>query len=123
MLFNILVLLLSYSTTSTRNKSILYSRTTITVLIISMLIVYDNLSLLFLAEEKGTFGMALQTATTNSFHIIIFFYKKCFVIFTSNTAISPFTKEIFYTSKFDGGIIINRALFALYENYSDFFKD
>jgi hypothetical protein len=73
MLLNSLVLLLlSNSITSRRDKSILYSRITISILLISTLIAYDNLSLLFLAKGIGIFGGLFHTtATTNTFHIFI----------------------------------------------------
>jgi heme/copper-type cytochrome/quinol oxidase subunit 3 len=74
MLLNSLIfLLLSNSITSRRDKSILYSRITITILLISAFIAYDNLSFLFLAKGIGIFGGLFHTtATTNTFHVFIF---------------------------------------------------
>ena len=85
MLLNSLIfLLLSNSITSRRDKSILYSRTTITILLISTLIAYDNLSLLFLAKGIGIFsGLFQTTATTNSFHIFIFLTTSVILLLTS----------------------------------------
>lgn len=85
MLFNSLILLLlSNSITSRRDKSILYSRTTITILLISSIIAYDNLSLLFLAKGIGIFGGLFNTtATTNSFHIFIFLISSVILLLTS----------------------------------------
>ena len=85
MLLNSLIfLLLSNSITSRRDKSILYSRTTITILLISTLIAYDNLSFLFLAKGIGIFsGLFHSTATTNSFHIFIFLTTSVILLLTS----------------------------------------
>ena len=85
MLLNSLIfLLLSNSITSRRDKSILYSRATITILLISTLIAYDNLSLLFLAKGIGIFsGLFQTTATTNSFHIFIFLTTSVILLLTS----------------------------------------
>ena len=79
-----ILLLLSNSITSRRDKSILYSRTAITILIITALIAYDNLSFLFLAEGVGIFGGLFHTtATTNSFHIFIFLITSVIFLLTS----------------------------------------
>ena len=85
MLFNSLILLLlSNSITSRRDKSILYSRITISILLISTFIAYDNLSLLFLAKGIGIFGgLFYTTATTNSFHIFIFLTTSAILLLTS----------------------------------------
>ena len=57
MLFNSLILLLlSNSITSRRDKSILYSRNTITILMVSACTAYYSLSILFLAKGIGIFG-------------------------------------------------------------------
>lgn len=84
-LFNSLILLLlSNSITSRRDKSILYSRTTVTVLIISAFIAYDNLYVLFLAKGVGIFGGLFHcTATTNSFHIFIFLITSVILLLSS----------------------------------------
>ena len=47
-LFSLIILLLSNSITLRRDKSILYSRATITILLVSSLITYDGLNFLFL---------------------------------------------------------------------------
>ena len=85
MLLNSLIfLLLSNSITSRRDKSILYSRITITILLISTIITYDNLSLLFLAKGIGIFGGLFHTtATTNSFHVFIFLISSVILLLTS----------------------------------------
>lgn len=85
MLLNSLIfLLLSNSITSRRDKSILYSRTAIAILLISTLIAYDNLSFLFLAKGVGIFGGLFHTtATTNSFHVFIFLTSSSILLLTS----------------------------------------
>ena len=62
-------LLLSKSITSRRDKSILYSRATITILLIATLITYDSLNFLFLKKAIGIFGGLFSTITV--IHIII----------------------------------------------------
>ena len=85
MILNLLViLLLSNAITSRRDKSILYSRVAISILLLSALITYDNLSLLFLAKGIGIFGGLFQaTATTNTFHIFIFLITSVILLLTS----------------------------------------
>lgn len=85
MLLNSLIfLLLSNSITSRRDKSILYSRVSISILLISALIAYDNLSLLFLAKGIGIFGGLFHvTATTNTFHIFIFLITSVILLLTA----------------------------------------
>jgi NADH-ubiquinone oxidoreductase chain 2 len=85
MLLNSLIfLLLSNAITSRRDKSILYSRVSISILLISALISYDNLSLLFLAKGIGIFGGLFHvTATTNTFHIFIFLITSVILLLTS----------------------------------------
>jgi NADH-ubiquinone oxidoreductase chain 2 len=85
MLLNSLIfLLLSNSITSRRDKSILYSRIAITILLISAFIAYDNLALLFLAKGIGIFGGLFHTtATTNTFHVFIFFITGFILLLTS----------------------------------------
>jgi len=85
MLFNSLILLLlSNSITSRRDKSILYSRATTTVLLVSAVFAYDNLFILFLAKGIGIFGGLFHTtATTNFFHIFIFLITSVILLLTS----------------------------------------
>jgi len=101
MLFNSLILLLlSNSITSRRDKSILYSRITITILLISTIIAYDNLSLLFLAKGVGIFGgLFYTTATTNSFHIFIFLISSAILLLTSFYPRKVWLKEYSSPSK------------------------
>ena len=84
LLNSLILLLLSNAITSRRDKSILYSRVTITILLISAFIAYDNLSLLFLAKGIGIFGGLFHTtATTNFFHLFIFLITSVILLLTS----------------------------------------
>jgi NADH-ubiquinone oxidoreductase chain 2 len=84
LLQSLIFLLLSNSITSRRDKSILYSRIAVTILLISTLITYDNLSLLFLEKGIGIFGGLFHTtATTNSFHLFIFLVTSFILLLTS----------------------------------------
>ena len=84
LLQSLILLLLSNSITSRRDKSILYSRIAVTILLISTYITYDNLSLLFLENGIGIFGGLFHTtATTNSFHLFIFFITSFILLLTS----------------------------------------
>jgi NADH-ubiquinone oxidoreductase chain 2 len=85
MLLNSLIfLLLSNSITSRRDKSILYSRVSMSILLIAALITYDNLSLLFLAKGIGIFGGLFHvTATTNTFHVFIFLITSVILLLTA----------------------------------------
>ena len=73
LIISLIILLLSNSITLRRDKSILCSRATITILLISAFIAYDNLFFLFLNKGTGIFsGLFNTTATTIVFHIFIF---------------------------------------------------
>lgn len=81
---SLIFLLLSNSITLRRDKSILYSRATITILLISSFIAYDNLFFLFLNKGIGIFsGLFTTTATTNVFHIFIFLISSVILLLTS----------------------------------------
>ena len=81
---SLIFLLLSNSITLRRDKSILYSRATITILLISAFIAYDNLFFLFLNKGIGIFGGLFNTtATTNVFHIFIFLMSSVILLLTS----------------------------------------
>jgi NADH-ubiquinone oxidoreductase chain 2 len=84
LLNSLILLLLSNAITSRRDKSILYSRVSISILLTSALISYDNLSILFLAKGIGIFGGLFHvTATTNTFHIFIFLITSVILLLTS----------------------------------------
>jgi len=80
----LILLLLSNAITLRRDKSILYSRATITILIISILISYDNLYFLFLNKGIGMFGgLFYATSTTTVFHIFILSISSVILLLTS----------------------------------------
>ena len=80
----LLILLLSNAITSRRDKSILYSRATITILIISILITYDNFNFLFLDKGIGIFGGLFHTTClTSVFHIFILSISSVILLLTS----------------------------------------
>ena len=110
MLFNSLILLLlSNSITSRRDKSILYSRTTITILVVSASTAYYNMYVLFLAKGIGIFGGLFHTtATTNSFHIFILLITSVILLLTSFYPRKVWLKE--YSSP-------NRILFTKFIYY------
>nr|YP_010365190.1 NADH dehydrogenase subunit 2 [Exserohilum turcicum]UOU81416.1 NADH dehydrogenase subunit 2 [Exserohilum turcicum] len=116
LLNSLILLLLSNAITSRRDKSILYSRATITILLISAFIAYDNLNLLFLAKGIGIFGGLFHTtATTNFFHLFIFLITSVVLLLTSfyprkvwlkeysSPASYLFTKIIYY-----GTLLLNK---------------
>ena len=81
---SLILLLLSNAITSRRDKSILYSRATMALLLISAFIAYDNLFLLFLTKGIGIFGGLFHTtATTNFFHTFIFLITSVILLLTS----------------------------------------
>ena len=85
MLCNTLILtLLSTSITARRDKSILYSRIAIFILLSSAFIAYDNLFILFLAKGIGIFGGLFHTtAITNFFHVFIFLITSAVLVLTA----------------------------------------
>jgi NADH-ubiquinone oxidoreductase chain 2 len=85
MLLNaLIILLLSNSITLRRDKSILYSRATITILLLSSLITYDNLYFLFLNKGIGIYGgLFHSTATTSVFHIFILLVSSVILLLTA----------------------------------------
>lgn len=83
-LTSLILLLLSNSVTLRRDKSILYSRATITILLISALITYDNSYFLFLNKGIGVFGGLFHTTcTTSVFHIFILLISSVILLLTS----------------------------------------
>ena len=81
---SLILLLLSNSITLRRDKSILYSRITIAILLLSTLITYDNLYFLFLNKGIGIFGGLFHTTcTTNVFHVFILSISSIILLLTS----------------------------------------
>lgn len=72
-ILSILQLLLSNALTLRRDKSILYSRISITILSYSALLAYTSLYLTTLERGIGLYGGLFQaTSITHIFHIFIF---------------------------------------------------
>lgn len=81
---SLILLLLSNAITLRRDKSILYSRATITILLVSSLIAYDNLYFLFLNKGIGIFGgLFHSTSTTSVFHIFILLISSVILLLTA----------------------------------------
>lgn len=81
---SLIILLLSNSITLRRDKSILYSRATIAILLISSLITYDNLYFLFLNKGIGIYGgLFHSTSTTSFFHIFILLISSVILLLTA----------------------------------------
>src|SRR5438876_197407 len=77
-------LLLSNSITLRSDKSILYSRITISILFYSIIITYNNLYFLFLNKGIGLFsGLFHTTSITNVFHIFILLLSSLILLLTS----------------------------------------
>jgi NADH-ubiquinone oxidoreductase chain 2 len=103
-LISLILLLLSNSITLRRDKSILYSRATITILLVSSLIAYDNLYFLFLNKGIGIFGgLFHSTSTTSVFHIFILLISSVILLLTAFYPRKVWLKE--YSS-------IDRLLFS-----------
>ena len=73
LIFSILFLLLSNAVTLRRDKSILFSRIAITVLLYSSLLALGSLYITYLDRGIGIYsGLFHATSTTQVFHIFIF---------------------------------------------------
>lgn len=84
LLNSLIILLLSNSITLRRDKSILYSRATITILLIASLIGYDSLFFVFLNQGIGIYGgLFHSTSTTNVFHIFILLVSSVILLLTA----------------------------------------
>ena len=80
-------LLLSNAITLRRDKSILYSRVAIVLLILTALIIYNNLYITFLAKGIGLFGGLFYTKYNNN--IIQLFIILLSIIILNLTAFYP----------------------------------
>ena len=73
LIYSILFLLLSNAVTFRRDKSILFSRVAITILLISFLLSVESLDMKYLEKGIGLYGGLFHiTANTQIFHIFIF---------------------------------------------------
>lgn len=101
---SLLLLLLSNAITLRRDKSILYSRITITICIFSILVGYTNLDFSLLNKGIGLFGGLFHTTcTTNVFHIFILLVTSIILVLTSFYPRKVWSEQ--YSS-------INRLLFS-----------
>ncbi len=83
LIFSILFLLLSNAVTLRRDKSILYSRVTITVLLYSAYLALDSLYLTNLDTGIGIYGGLFHaTSITQVFHIFIFLVSAAILLLT-----------------------------------------
>jgi len=84
LIVSLILILLSNSITLRRDKSILYSRATITILLISALIAYSNLSFTFLYRGIGIYsGLFHISCVTNLFHIFILLISSVILLLSS----------------------------------------
>jgi len=84
LIINTVIILLSNSNTLRKEDSIIYSRTTIIILIYSTLIAYNNLYYSFLNAGVGILGGLFHTtSTTNVFHIFILLISSIILLLTS----------------------------------------
>jgi len=84
LILTLIFVLLSNSVTLRRDKSILYSRTAITILVVSSLITYNNLDFLFLNKGIGIYGGLFHTTSTTSvFHIFVLLVSSIILLLTS----------------------------------------
>lgn len=73
LVYSILFLLSSNAVTTRRDKSILYSRNSIAILIYCLIIAYKGLDMEFLSKGLGLYGGLFHaTSVTQIFHIFIF---------------------------------------------------
>jgi len=84
LIINTVIILLSNSNTLRKEDSIIYSRTTIIILIYSTLIAYNNLYYSFLNAGIGILGGLFHTTSiTNVFHIFILLLTSVILLLTS----------------------------------------
>nr|WBP64246.1 NADH dehydrogenase subunit 2 [Cladonia arbuscula] len=82
--FSILFLLLSNAVTFRREKSILYSRETIIILLCSCFITSNNLNMSFLDKGLGIYGGLLHvTPITHVFHLFLFLLSAIIFLLTA----------------------------------------
>lgn len=94
LILTLIFVLLSNSVTLRRDKSILYSRTAITILVVSSLITYNNLDFLFLNKGIGIYGGLFHTTSTTSvFHIFVLLVSSIILLLTSFYPRKVWSKE------------------------------
>jgi formate hydrogenlyase subunit 3/multisubunit Na+/H+ antiporter MnhD subunit len=98
---SLILLLLSNAITLRHDKSILYARATIIILLTSVLITYDNLYFLFLNNGIGIFGGLFHTTCiTNVFNIFILTISSVILLLTSFYPRKVWLKEYSSLNKF-----------------------
>ena len=91
---SLIFLLLSNAVTSRRDKSILYSRVAITILLYSSLVVLKNLNIISLDKGIGLHGGLFHaTSITQTFHLFIFFISAAILQLTSFYSRKVWVKE------------------------------
>ncbi len=81
---SLIFLLLSNAVTSRRDKSILYSRLAIIILLLSCLVGLNNLNMASLDKGIGLYGGLFHaTSTTQVFHLFIFLISAAILQLTS----------------------------------------
>jgi len=84
LVFSILFLLLSNAVTLRRDKSILFSRVSIIILLYSLLLARNSLYMASIDRGIGIYsGLFHTTAITQTFHIIIFIISAVILQLTS----------------------------------------
>lgn len=87
LIYSLILLLLSNAVTSRRDKSILFSRVSILILLYSSFLAYNDLDMSFLEKGIGLYGGLFHaTSTTQIFHLFIFLLS---AIILSLTAFYP----------------------------------
>lgn len=106
LIFSLLSLLLSNAVTLRRDKSILYSRITITILVISFLLALENLNMTSLEKGIGLYGGLFHaTSTSQTFQMFIFLISAAILQLTGFYPRRVWVKEYssfskLFTSKF-----------------------
>jgi len=81
---SLILLLLSNAVTSRRDKSILFSRVAILILLYSSFLAYNDLDISFLEKGIGLYGGLFHaTSTTHIFHLFIFLLSAIIISLTA----------------------------------------
>ena len=115
-ILSILQLLLSNAVTLRRDKSILYSRVSIIILLYSSLLAFTSLYITYLDRGIGLYGGLFHaTSITHIFHIFIFLISALILQLTAfyprrvwSTAYSSLSKMLFYNLLYYRTKIINK---------------
>ena len=116
LMLSLIFLLLSNAVTSRRDKSILYSRLAILILLFSFSVVINNLNMTSLDKGTGLFGGLFNaTSNTQTFHLFIFIISAAILQLTSFYSRKVWVKQysslyrlIFFKFIYYNTIIINK---------------